>query len=198
MWSLRKARRWLSASGLTLSTVYADSAHDHDPVYTFVIALAAEPVIDRHGAIPSPLPEVRDRLTDAGLVLSPEGRPRCPHGFLHSAGHSRPGVRQFECPRPDPATCPCTDCPLHSGRRWTIHVGWQPRLLVRNPRTEPATRKDYKRRTNVERTFSLMTSASALDTTRHRRDYAIASKVGWVGADDVSRRPRGAGGRRGA
>ena len=27
---------------------------------------------------------------------------------------------------------------------------------------------------------------------------AIASKVGWVGAGDVSRRPRGAGGRRGA
>lgn len=172
MLSLRKARRLLPEHDLTLSTLYADSAHDHDPVYNFVVALGAEPVIDRHGKLPAKTaPVVAERLAAADLTLSAEGRPRCAHGFLHSAGHSRPGVRQFQCPKSDPSACPCTSCPLREGVRWTIDVREQPRLLARNPQTEPATKREYKRRTNVERTFSLLTSASGLDTARHRRDY---------------------------
>ena len=171
MYSLRKARHCLHRAGVSLGTAFADSAHDHAPVYRFLIALGLEPVFDRHGKLPQPLPAVIEHLTRAGLTLSPEGRPRCAHGFLHSAGHARPGVRLFQCPRRDPDNCPCSGCPLRDGRRWTIDVRQQPRLLAVNPQTEPAGRRRYKRRTNVERTFSLITSASGLDTARHRRDY---------------------------
>lgn len=171
MVALRKARRCLPKAGVTLGTAYADSAHDHDPVYRFLVTCGIEPVFDRHGKLPRALPAVVERLAAAGLTLSPEGRPRCAHGFLHSAGHARSGVRQFQCPRPDPASCPCTTCPLHDGRRWTIDLRLQPRLLAPNPQTEPATNRRYKARTNAERGYSLLTSASALDTARHRRDY---------------------------
>lgn len=172
MLSMRKAHRLLPRLGVTLTTAFGDSAHDHDPCYTFTIALGAEPVFDRHGKLPAKVaPVVAERLAAAGLSLSLEGRPRCEHGFLHSAGHCRPGVRQFQCPKTDPAACPCTSCPLRNGGRWTIDVRFQPRLLARNPQVEPATKREYKRRTNVERTFSLLTSSSALDTARHRRDY---------------------------
>ncbi len=170
MLSLRTARHLL-ATRLSIATTYADSAHDHDPVYRYCHHLGIEPVTDRHGPTPVPLPAVRDRVSAFDLTLSPDGRPRCAHGFLHSRGHCRTGVRQFQCPNAQPALCPETCCPLHDGSRFTIDVGLQPRLLARNPRTEPYTRKDYRRRTAVERTFSLLTSASGLDTARHRRDY---------------------------
>ena len=170
MLSLGKAHRLLPVQGLTISTVFADSAHDHDPVYRWAVDLGIEPVFDRHGKLSQPSPEVSARLDDAGLNLS-EGRPRCAHGFLHSAGHCRTGVRQFQCPKADPQTCSSLACPLRDGKRWTIDIRQQPRLLAPNPKTEPAARKDYKARTNAERAFSLLTSASGLDTARHRRDY---------------------------
>lgn len=168
---LSTARRLLPLVGSAVTTVSADSVHDHDAIYDFCVDLGVNPLIDRKGKLPAPSPHLRDRLDQAGLSLSPQGRPRCPHGFLHSSGYSRPGIRQFQCPRRDPEGCPCTDCPLRDGRRFTLDISDQPRLLAPNPQTEPAARKAYKKRTNAERTFSLLTSSSGLDIARHRRAY---------------------------
>lgn len=166
--AIAKAERLLP---ITINIDLSDSAHDHDPLYRFDLGLGIEPVFDRHGKLPKPLPAVAQRLRDVGLTLCLHGRPACEQGVLHSVGHSRPGIRQFQCPLRHPDSCPRTTCPFRNGKRFTIDIRLQPRLLARNPQTEPAVRRLYKKRTSVERTFSLLTSASNLDTARHRRDY---------------------------
>lgn len=160
---------------LAITTFIADSGHDGEPVYRFLLDRGAAPVIPLKGPAPATHPQRPD------LKLSARGVPTCQAGAeMTSWGSAGPGRKVFVCPvkAGKLKTCPLApadqpDWLCQPGTRLGPVVGVKvddnPRLCPPIPRNSPGYQPLMNLRSGCERSNSVKKEAFKLEAARHRR-----------------------------